>query len=66
MAPRVADRGHGYQSVRPALQIIASGKYALDGMCTHVFTLAETDRAVHTVGGEGEPGAIHVAVDPWG
>ena len=34
-------------------------------MCTHVFPLAETDRALHTVGGEGEPGAIHVAVDPW-
>jgi threonine dehydrogenase-like Zn-dependent dehydrogenase len=59
-------RGHSYQSVELALQIIAGGKYPLEGMCTHVFPLAETDRALHTVGGEGEPGAIHVAVDPWG
>jgi hypothetical protein len=48
-----------------ALGINAGGKYALDGMCTHVFPLHEVDRALHTVGGEGEPGAIHVAVDPW-
>jgi len=59
-------RGHSYESVELALGIIAGGKYPLEGMCTHVFPLAETDRALHTVGGEGEPGAIHVAVDPWG
>jgi threonine dehydrogenase-like Zn-dependent dehydrogenase len=59
-------RGHSYQSVELALSIIAGGKYPLEEMCTHVFPLAETDRALHTVGGEGEPGAIHVAVDPWG
>jgi len=58
-------RGHSYQSVELALGLIAGGKYALDGMCTHVFALADVDRALHTVGGEGEPGAIHVAVDPW-
>jgi hypothetical protein len=51
--------------VELALGIIAGGKYALDGMCTHVFALGEVDQALHTVGGEGEPGAIHVAVDPW-
>jgi len=59
-------RGHSYQSVELALSIIAGGKYPLERMCTHVFPLAETDRALRTVGGEGEPGAIHVAVDPWG
>jgi threonine dehydrogenase-like Zn-dependent dehydrogenase len=58
-------RGHSYDSVELALGIIASGKYPLEGMCTHVFALCEVDRALHTVGGEGEPGAIHVAIDPW-
>jgi threonine dehydrogenase-like Zn-dependent dehydrogenase len=59
-------RGHSYQAVELALQIIAGGKYPLDEMCTHVFPLAETDEALRTVGGEGQPGAIHCAVDPWG
>ena len=42
--------------------IIAGGKYPLDGI-THVFPLAETDRAA--VGGE-KPGAIPRPVDPVG
>jgi threonine dehydrogenase-like Zn-dependent dehydrogenase len=59
-------RGHSYQSVELALKIIASNKYPLDEMCTHVFRLADTDEALRTVGGEGQPAAIHCAVDPWG
>lgn len=58
-------RGHSYLSVEMAIQIIASGKYPLDEMCTHVFALEEVDQALHTVGGKGLPGAIHCAVDPW-
>jgi threonine dehydrogenase-like Zn-dependent dehydrogenase len=58
-------RGHSYQAVELGLQIIASGKYPLDEMCTHVFGLGEVDAALRTVGGEGEPDAIHCAVDPW-
>jgi threonine dehydrogenase-like Zn-dependent dehydrogenase len=58
-------RGHSFQAVELGLKIIASGKYPLEALCTHVFPLANTNQALHTVGGEGEPGAIHVAVDPW-
>lgn len=58
-------RGHSYKSVELGLELIASGRYALDEMCTHVFPLEQTDLALRTVGGEGEPGAIHCAVDPW-
>jgi threonine dehydrogenase-like Zn-dependent dehydrogenase len=58
-------RGHSFESVELALGIIAGGKYPLEDMCTHVFPLGEVDMALRTVGGEGAPSAIHVAVDPW-
>jgi len=59
-------RGHSYHSVELALQIIASGRYRLEEMCTHTFRLEEVDEALRTVGGEGRPEPIHCAVDPWG
>jgi hypothetical protein len=34
-------------------------------MCTHTFGLDQLEDALSTVGGEGQPGAIHVCVDPW-
>ncbi len=58
-------RGHSYESVELALQIIAGKKYPLDELCTHVFGLGEVDEALRTVGGEGQAGAIHCVVDPW-
>ncbi|PCJ91554.1 MAG: alcohol dehydrogenase [Hyphomicrobiales bacterium] len=58
-------RGHSFESVEMAIQIMASGRYPLEKMCTHVFGLDEVDLALKTVGGEGLPGAIHCAVDPW-
>ncbi len=58
-------RGHSYTAVELGIGIIASGRYPLGQMCTHVFPLAETDYALRTVGGEGASGAIHCAIDPW-
>jgi threonine dehydrogenase-like Zn-dependent dehydrogenase len=48
-----------------AMQIIASGRYPLDKMCTHTFGLNHVEDALRTVGGEGERDAIHCCVDPW-
>lgn len=58
-------RGHSYKGVELGLQIIASGKYPLEELCTHTFALADTDKALRTVGGVGEPGAIHCTVEAW-
>ena len=58
-------RGHSWEAVELGLQIIASGRYPLHEMATHVFALKDVDLALRTVGGEGEPNAIHCAVDPW-
>lgn len=58
-------RGHSYQSVEVAIQIIAAGRYPLAKMCTHLFGLDEVGEALRTVGGEGRPDAIHCSVDPW-
>lgn len=58
-------RGHSYDAVELGLGIIASGRYALDEMCTHTFPLRDVDLALQTVGGQGLPGAIHCTVSPW-
>lgn len=58
-------RGHSYEAVELAIQIIASGRFPLERMCTHVFNLGEAHEALMTVGGQGRPGAIHCSIDPW-
>ena len=58
-------RGHSYASVELALQMIASGKYPLDKMCTHQYSLGEVDQALRTVGGMSGTHSIHVTVLPW-
>jgi threonine dehydrogenase-like Zn-dependent dehydrogenase len=57
-------RGHDHKSVEPALEIIASGRYPLELLCTHRFPLAETEQALRLAGGRADPGAIHVSVLP--
>lgn len=59
-------RGHSYQAVELALATIASGRYPLHKLCTHVFGLDRVDVALRTVGGEAGTAAIHCCVDPWG
>jgi threonine dehydrogenase-like Zn-dependent dehydrogenase len=57
-------RGRYKRSLLPAITIIESGKYPLEKMATHTYPLEETDAAIRTVGGVGEPDAIHVTVIP--
>jgi threonine dehydrogenase-like Zn-dependent dehydrogenase len=59
-------RGHSYQAVELALATIASGRYPLHKLCTHVFGLDRVDVALRTVGGEAGTASIHCCVDPWG
>jgi threonine dehydrogenase-like Zn-dependent dehydrogenase len=58
-------RGHSYESVRMARDCIASGKFPLSIMNSHNYPLRETDQALKTAGGEGEPNPLLVTVSPW-
>ena len=57
-------RGHDFRSVEPAIALIESGEYPLREFCTHHFGLDQVDLALRTIGGEGEPNAIHITVFP--
>ena len=58
-------RGRTWRAVERALEIITSGKYPLEDMCTHVFGLDDVDLAIKATAGREVEGAVHVIVDPW-
>jgi threonine dehydrogenase-like Zn-dependent dehydrogenase len=58
-------RGHSYEAVELALQIMKQGRFPLHAMSTHVLGLQDVDRALRMVGGEIADGSIHITVDPW-
>lgn len=58
-------RGHSYQSVKMATEFIASGRFPLSKMNSHNYSLEQTDLALKTAGGEGEPSPLLVTVSPW-
>jgi threonine dehydrogenase-like Zn-dependent dehydrogenase len=58
-------RGHSYQSVELALQLIAADRHQVRRMSTHMFGLSETDIALRTLRGEGVENAVHMTIDPW-
>jgi threonine dehydrogenase-like Zn-dependent dehydrogenase len=55
-------RGRTSRQIKKALRIIESGKYPLQKLSTHKFSIEEAEKALLTVGGEGEKGAIHISV----
>jgi threonine dehydrogenase-like Zn-dependent dehydrogenase len=58
-------RGHSYESVEVALQLIAANRHNVQEMSTHTFGLAQTELALKTLVGHGEQDAIHMTIDPW-
>jgi threonine dehydrogenase-like Zn-dependent dehydrogenase len=58
-------RGHSYRACELAVQQLASRRFPLELLTTHTFGLADADRAIRAVGGEGGDGVIHVSLLPW-
>jgi threonine dehydrogenase-like Zn-dependent dehydrogenase len=58
-------RGHSYEAVELALQLMKSKTYPLELMSTHVVGLKDVDRALKIIGGESPEKAIHITVEPW-
>jgi threonine dehydrogenase-like Zn-dependent dehydrogenase len=58
-------RGHSYRACELALAQLASKRFPLDLLTTHTFGLDDVDRAIRSVGGEGDDGVVHVSLLPW-
>jgi len=58
-------RGHSFESVEMALELIAQNRHGVQGMSTHRFGLAQTEYALKTLVGQGAADAIHMTIDPW-
>ncbi len=58
-------RGHSYQAVELAMQLINRDAHHIREMSSRVFGLAETDLAIRTIAGAVPEPALHCCVDPW-
>ncbi len=58
-------RGHSFESVELALQLIAANRHNVTQMSSHQFGLAQTEYALQTLVGKGAPSAVHMVIDPW-
>jgi threonine dehydrogenase-like Zn-dependent dehydrogenase len=59
-----APRGHSYKAVQVALDLVASGRWPIDKLCSHDFGLDRVHEAILATAGRGVEGAIHVTVSP--
>lgn len=57
-------RGHSFESVELALQLIAGNRHNVTAMSTHTFGLQDTDLALRSLVGKGVEGPIHMTIDP--
>lgn len=57
-------RGHSYESVELALQLIAANRHDVQAMSTHGFGLDGVDLALRSLAGDGVEGAVHMTIDP--
>lgn len=60
-----APRGHSYRAVQTALDIVATGRWPIDKLCSHDFGLDGVHDAILATAGRGIEGAIHVTVSPY-
>jgi threonine dehydrogenase-like Zn-dependent dehydrogenase len=58
-------RGHSFRAVELAIAQLASKRFPLELLTTHLFGLEDVDRAIRAVGGEVEEDVIHVSLLPW-
>src|SRR6476620_11039349 len=58
-------RGHSYRACELALEQLSSKRFPLERLTTHTFGLEDVDRAIRSVGGEGDDGVVHVSLLPW-
>lgn len=58
-------RGHSFESVEMAIDLIGSGRYPLEKMTTHSFGLNDVAKAIGYVAGEGPESALHLSICPW-
>jgi len=58
-------RGHSFESVEMALQLIAQNRHHVQAMSTHQFGLEQTEFALNTLVGKGAEDAIHMTINPW-
>jgi threonine dehydrogenase-like Zn-dependent dehydrogenase len=58
-------RGHSFESVELALQLIAANRHNVQEMSTHTFPLEKTQWALQTLVGDGATDAIHMTIDPF-
>ena len=57
-------RARHMTDVLKGIKVLESGKYPLEKTCTHQFSIEETAEAIQTVGREGDPESLAVAVVP--
>lgn len=57
-------RGHSHRSVSMAIACIAAGTFPIRLLNSHQYDLDQTDLALRTAGGKGEPNPLLVAVSP--
>lgn len=58
-------RGHSFEAVEMAIDLISSGRYPLEKMATHSFGLEDVGKAIGYVAGNGPEGALHLSICPW-
>lgn len=59
-----APRGHSWRAVQAAIDMIDSGRWPLDRLCSHDFPLEGVHDAILATAGRGIADAIHVTVSP--